>query len=232
MERRHVTMRDTLVVLLTLTTGAVDAATFLGLGTVFSSVITGNMVLLGVAAGTGRGALAIHSGLALAGYSAGVMLGAPFAARRSGSPPAWPRGVTITLALEVVVLAAFSIGWELTGAHPSSGVQVPFVIMLAAAMGMQSTAVRQLGQMSSTYLTSTLTSLLAGLTTRTKVEGAWRSVGVLVAIVIGAVAGSLVVSNAPAWLPGVLLVPIGAVVALAAAGFTQVTDRPREAPER
>jgi uncharacterized membrane protein YoaK (UPF0700 family) len=232
MERRHVTMRDTLVVLLTLTTGAVDAATFLGLGTVFSSVITGNMVLLGIAAGTGRPALALHSGLALAGYSAGVMLGAPFAARRTGSPPAWPSGVTITLALEVVVLVVFSVGWELTGAHPSSGVQVPLVIMLAAAMGMQSSAVRRLGQMSSTYLTSTLLGLLAGLSTRTKVEGAWRSVGVLVAIVIGALAGSLVIRNAPAWLPVVVLVPIGVVVALAAGGFTQVSDQQPEARER
>jgi uncharacterized membrane protein YoaK (UPF0700 family) len=231
MERRHVTMRDTLVVLLTLTTGAVDAATFLGLGTVFSSVITGNMVLLGIAAGTGRATLALHSGVALVGYSAGVMLGAPFASRRGGSPPAWPRGVTITLALEVVVLAGFAIGWEITGMHPSSSVQVLLVIVLAAAMGMQSTAVRQLGQMSSTYLTSTLTGLLAGLATRTKVDGAWRSVGVLVAIVIGAVFGSLVIKHAPAWLPLVILVPIGAVVALAASGFTQVTDRP-EARER
>jgi uncharacterized membrane protein YoaK (UPF0700 family) len=228
MERRHVTMRDTLVVLLTLTTGAVDAATFLGLGTVFSSVITGNMVLLGIAAGTGRAALALHSGVALIGYSAGVMLGAPFASRRSGSPPAWPRGVTITLALEVVVLLGFTAGWEITGTHPTGSAQVLLVIVLAAAMGMQSTAVRQLGQMSSTYLTSTLTGLLAGLATRTKVDGAWRSVGVLVAIVIGAVAGSLVIKNAPAWLPLVILIPIGAVVTLAAAGFTQVTDQPEE----
>src|SRR5437763_8944380 len=189
------------------------------------------MVLLGIAAATGRAALALHSGVALAGYSAGVMLGAPFAGRRSGSPPAWPRGVTITLALEVVVLVGFTIGWEITGTRPSSSVQVLLVIVLAAAMGMQSTAVRQLGQMSSTYLTSTLTSLLAGLATRTNVDGAWRSVGVLVAIVIGAVAGSLVINHAPAWLPLVMLIPIAAVVALAASGFTQVTDQP-EAPER
>jgi uncharacterized membrane protein YoaK (UPF0700 family) len=219
-------MRDTLVVLLTLTTGAVDAATFLGLGTVFSSVITGNMVLLGIAAGTGRATLALHSGVALAGYSVGVMLGAPFASRRSGSPPAWPRGVTVTLALEVVVLLGFTIGWEVTGTHPAGSAQVLLVIVLAAAMGMQSTAVRQLGQMSSTYLTSTLTGLLAGLATRTKVDGAWRSVGVLVAIVIGAIAGSLVIKNAPAWLPLVMLIPIAAVVVLAASGFTQVTDPP------
>src|SRR5262249_42291213 len=77
MIRSHVSIRDSLVVLLTLTTGAVDAASFLALCNVFSSVITGNLVLLGVAAGTGRAELAMHSGVALAGYVAGRAGGAP-----------------------------------------------------------------------------------------------------------------------------------------------------------
>ena len=50
--------RDMLVVVLTVTTGGVDAAAFLHLGHVFSSVITGTMVLLGVAAGTHDAVLA------------------------------------------------------------------------------------------------------------------------------------------------------------------------------
>jgi uncharacterized membrane protein YoaK (UPF0700 family) len=229
MQRWHLIMRDTLVVLLTLTTGVVDAASFLGLGNVFSSVITGNMVLLGVAAGIGSSALAVHAGVALAGYSAGVMVGAPFAARREGSFRAWPRSVTVALALELLVLAIFSVGWELAGGHPSGDGKFPLIVLLAAAMGMQSAAVRQLGQMSSTYLTSTLTGLLAGLVTRTKVDGAPRSVGVLAAIVAGAVAGSLVTRRAPAWLPAVALLPLAMVVTLAAAGFASVTDqRPAE----
>src|SRR5262249_37245042 len=98
MIRSHVSIRDSLVVLLTLTTGAVDAASFLALGTVFSSVITGNLVLLGVAAGTGRAELAVHSGVAMAGYVAGVAAGAPLAARRHPAAGTWPPSVTITLA--------------------------------------------------------------------------------------------------------------------------------------
>ena len=50
---RHIATRDGLLVLLTLTTGAVDASSFLHLGNVFSSVITGNLVLLGLSAATG-----------------------------------------------------------------------------------------------------------------------------------------------------------------------------------
>jgi len=75
--------RDLLVVLLTVTTGGVDAAAFLHLGHVFSSVITGTLVLLGVAAGTHDGALAENCAVALASYVAGVAVGAPLSARRT-----------------------------------------------------------------------------------------------------------------------------------------------------
>lgn len=214
-------MRDTLVVLLTLTTGAVDAASFLGLGKVFSSVITGNLVLLGIAAGTGGSALAARSAVALAGYSAGVAAGAPLAARRGGAARAWPRSVTVTLEAEFAVLVAFTMGWELAGARPTGSVQLPLAALLAAAMGMQGAAVRQLGQMSSTYMTSTLTGVLAGLATRSKVDGMPRSLGVLAAITVGAFAGGILVKTAPAALPAVVLAPQGAVIALALAGFGQ-----------
>jgi uncharacterized membrane protein YoaK (UPF0700 family) len=208
-----------LLVILTLGTGAIDAATFLRLGKVFSSVITGNLVLLGIAAGTHRAALAVSGGVALAGYSAGVLAGAPIAARRGGTAQAWPRSVTVTLAVEVLVLGAFTVGWELASGRPSGDTQLPLLALLAAAMGMQSAAVRQLGQMSSTYLTSTLTGVLAALVTRSKADGLARSLGVLAAIIVGAIAGSVVVAMAPAWLPVVALAPIGAVAVLAAAGF-------------
>lgn len=232
MERFHVTLRDTFVVLLTLTTGAVDAGSFLGLGKAFSSVITGNLVLLGIAAGTDGSALAVRAGVALAGYSAGVLVGAPIAARRGDNGSTWPRSVTITLAVELAILAAFTLGWELAGGHPEGNSQLPLVALLAVAMGMQGAAVRQLGQMSSTYMTSTLTGVLAGLGTRSKVDGLPRSVGVLVAIVIGAVAGGALVKLAPEWLPALVLVPLGVVVVLSRDEFVhslqrQLTSRTR-----
>jgi uncharacterized membrane protein YoaK (UPF0700 family) len=224
MSRSHVPIRDSLVVLLTLTTGAVDAASFLALGNVFASVITGNMVLLGVAAGTGRPALAVHSGVALAGYVTGVAIGAPVAARREGPGGTWPPSVTVTLVVELGVLSAFSIAWELAGAAPRGGAQLALVVVLAAAMGLQAAAVRRLGQMSTTYLTSTLTGLVAGLVTGSKPEGTSRSLGVLAAIVAGAVAASIVVKTAPAWLPAVVLIPLGVVIVSSVAGFERVRD--------
>jgi uncharacterized membrane protein YoaK (UPF0700 family) len=209
---RHGAVRDGLLVLLTLTTGAVDASCFLHLGNVFSSVITGNLVLLGVAGATQSASLAIHSGVALAGYSAGVLIGAPIATRRVRGGETWPLSVSGTLVAEFCVLAGFSVGWELTGGHPGSTAQVLLIAALAVAMGIQSAAVRQLGGMSTTYLTGTLTAVVAELVTRDRRPGFARRVGVLAAIVSGAALGGLVAEHAPAWLPAAIMTPLAVVV--------------------
>jgi len=216
---RHGAVRDGLLVLLTLTTGAVDASCFLHLGNVFSSVITGNLVLLGVAAATQSASLAIHSGVALAGYSAGVLIGAPIATRRARGGETWPLSVSVTLVAEFCVLAAFSVGWELTGGRPGSTAQVLLIAALAGAMGIQSAAVRQLGGMSTTYLTGTLTAVVTELVTRDRGPGFARSVGVLAAIVSGAVVGGLVAEHAPAWLPAAIVTPLAVVVIASITGF-------------
>jgi uncharacterized membrane protein YoaK (UPF0700 family) len=216
---RHGAVRDGLLVLLTLTTGAVDASCFLHLGNVFSSVITGNLVLLGVAAATQSASLAIHSGVALAGYSAGVLIGAPIATRRARGGETWPLSVSVTLVAEFCVLAAFSVGWELTGGSPGSTAQVLLIAALAVAMGIQSAAVRQLGGMSTTYLTGTLTAVVTELVTRDRGPGFARSVGVLAAIVSGAAVGGLVAEHAPAWLPAAIMTPLAVVVIASITGF-------------
>jgi uncharacterized membrane protein YoaK (UPF0700 family) len=216
---RHGAVHDGLLVLLTLTTGAVDASCFLHLGNVFSSVITGNLVLLGVAGATQSASLAIHSGVALAGYSAGVLIGAPIATRRVRGGQTWPLSVSVTLVAEFCVLAGFSVGWELTGGHPGSTAQVLLIAALAVAMGIQSAAVRQLGGMSTTYLTGTLTAVVAELVTRDRRPGFARRVEVLAAIVAGAVLGGLVAEHAPAWLPAAIMTPLAVVVIASITGF-------------
>jgi uncharacterized membrane protein YoaK (UPF0700 family) len=223
--------RDGLLVLLTLTTGAVDASSFLHLGNVFSSVITGNLILLGVAAATQSSSLAIHSGTALAGYSVGVLIGAPIATRRDKSGETWPLSVTVTLVAELCVLAGFSVGWELTGGSPGSTAELLLIAALAIAMGIQSAAVRELGGMSTTYLTGTLTAVITELATRDRKPGLARSLGVLAALVSGAALGGLVAEHAPAWLPAVILTPLAAVV-IASITFELADTRVGPRPER
>jgi uncharacterized membrane protein YoaK (UPF0700 family) len=211
--REATRVRDTLVVVLTLTTGALDAVTFVRLGNVFSSVITGNLALLGVADGNRHGGLAVNSGLALAGYACGVMVGRAFAGTPSEGQPVWPRQVTMAMAVEFVLLAGFSVGWLLAAGHPAGGGRLALLAVGAVAMGMQSTAVRRLGPMSTTYLTATLIGIFEGLAVRRLPEEWQRSTSIIAAMVVGAALGTLAVTESPSWVPVAILVPIAAVLA-------------------
>jgi uncharacterized membrane protein YoaK (UPF0700 family) len=217
--------RDALVAVLALTSGAVDATSFLALGQVFSSVMTGNLVLLGVAASNHNAGQAIHAGVAIAAFGAGVLAGAPIAARagnrgssseRSG---VWPAGVTLTLALELCLLVAFSVGWELSPASHHGTARLALLILFAAAMGLQSAAVSRLGRMSSTYLTGTLTGVLTALVTRSGQDGRRRDVSALGAVAVGALAAGLLMTVAPAWVPAAVLAPLAAATSIAAIRF-------------
>src|SRR5437763_16657344 len=90
---RGAARRDVLLIVLTLTTGALDAVTFVRLGKVFSSVITGNLVLLGIA-------------------------GTP-----AEDQPVWPCQVTRALAVEWGVLAAFYGVWQAYVGHPVGAIR-------------------------------------------------------------------------------------------------------------
>ena len=206
--------------MLTLTSGAIDAVTFVRLGNVFSSVITGNLALLGLAVGERHGALAVNSGLALAAYAVGVLVGGALAGPTEGAQPVWPRRTTMTLAAELVVLAGFSAGWLAADGHPSGGVRLTLLALTAAAMGMRSAAVRLLGQMSTTYLTSTLIGLVQSLAVR-RVPRDWqRSTSVLIAFVAGAALGVAGAIASPALVPVVVLVPLAVVVLCTARSAT------------
>ena len=201
---------------LALTSGAIDAVTFVRLGNVFSSVITGNLALLGLALGEHHGALAVNSGLALAAYAAGVLAGGALAGPLAGGQPAWPRRTTVTMAAELILLAGFSAGWLAAGGHPSGAARLILLGLSAAAMGMQSAAVRLLGHMSSTYLTSTLIGIFQSLAVR-RVPGDWkRSTGVLTAFVAGAALGVAGAVTSAALVPVAVLLPLAVVVLCAA----------------
>ncbi len=210
--------RDLLLILLGFTTGATDATAFERLGHVFASVITGNVVLLGVAAAKPDGKLALFAGCALAGYACGVFAAAPRSAPPAEETPLWPAGTTVALLGELALLIAFAVGWELAGNHPAEAAQALLLAAAAAAMGVQSTAVRRLGQMSTTYLTSTLTGLVEALAVMRWSEDHLRSVGILLMLVAGAVAAVLLVDHARAAVPALQLIPLGIVVAAAPAG--------------
>lgn len=229
------TTRDGLVVLLTVTTGAVDAASFLYLGHVFSSVITGTLVLLGISVGTHNPGLALNCGVTLVSYIVGVVAGTPLAVRRAGRwlegwpvrrwhratkhHEIWPSWLTVALAVEFCMLALFSVGWELTSGRPSGLAQRLLLAAAGVAMGIQAATVRQLGEISTTYLTGTLTGMVSALATGRTPDGLRRSLGIFVALATGAVLSALITTYQPALLPIVVLTPIALVIWLASARF-------------
>lgn len=157
--------RDAMLLLLTWAAGNVDALSYLGLGHVFTAMMTGNTVLLGLALGQGHVLAALRSILALLGFAAGVGLGALVAGDGAADGDAWPASVTTALALEAALLGAFTVTWELSGAARSDTVVHVLIGLCSVAMGVQSAAVRRLGVpgIATTYITGTMTSLMVDL---------------------------------------------------------------------
>jgi uncharacterized membrane protein YoaK (UPF0700 family) len=203
-------MRDLLLVILAIASGATDAAAFERLGHAFASVITGNLVILGVSAIARGGSQALFSGTALAGYIVGVFLAAP---RRDHGDLVWPLGATVALVLDLGLLVLFAVGWEVVGGDPGRTMQVLLLAVVAGAMGVQSSAVRRMGQVSTTYLTSTLTGLVESVAVRRWSQSNTRGLAIIAAALAGAAGATALVLYAHAWLPALQLLPLLVVLA-------------------
>lgn len=208
-------------VVLTFASGASDVASFTRLGNVFTSVMTGNITLFGLSVARGSGSLAAHTTVAFAGYVAGVVVGTRILWRRSGGPVAkapdgeWPPRMTLTLLTELTLLAGVLIGWELTGTRPSGTAQFVILAVAACAMGIQSASVNQmgLGNVSTTFLTGTLTGLVSAIA-RPGSSPDGRRTGVLGGLVAGALLAGVLDATAPAAVPALPLLGVVAALSL------------------
>ena len=202
--------RDALVITLTLVTGSVDAIGLLRLGGVFTSVMTGNMVFLGIAASEHSGSIALHTGVAFVMYIVGSFIGARIAGHAPDNEThLWPLSVVKALSVELVVIAVFGVWWELVHAAPPTDVAYSMLGLNAMALGIQSAAVLRFGVsgLSTTYLTGTLTQFIAGFTKK-KAPMQVRSSFILLALIVGAGLGALCALHAPLAAP---IVPFGAL---------------------
>lgn len=224
--RRDVLVRDALMVALTALTGATDAIAFTSLGGVFTSVMTGNMVLLGMGIGQGEFAIFRHAGLALVSFIAGSTVGTHVAGPARPDDGIWPRGLTRALAVELVLFAGVAVMWWSAGSHPEGSLQSVLLVTSALALGLQSSAVLRLNVpgLSTTYLTGTLTTLVQALASTRRLRGAGRSTCILLALVVGALVGALLAQRAPMTAPLVWLVILGGVIGV---GSVRLTGRPR-----
>src|ERR1700754_5086639 len=79
--------RPALIVGLTAAAGWLDALVFLHLGKVFLSFMSGNLLFVGIATGTGDGGLLARAGAALAAFLLGTAAGARITGRRLAPGP-------------------------------------------------------------------------------------------------------------------------------------------------
>jgi uncharacterized membrane protein YoaK (UPF0700 family) len=197
-----VRQRDALIIMLTMVTGSIDAIGFTRLGGVFTSVMTGNMVLLGVASGEGNVSLAIHTGIAFLGFVAGSLIGARVAGHAHENDHLWPRPILMALVLELVVLCVFATWWEVVSAAPMGTAEYAMLSVNSIALGLQSAAVLRFGisGLSTTYLTGTLTQLIASVAKR-KDPISGRSALILLALIGGAGFGATLAVHQPRFAP-------------------------------
>jgi uncharacterized membrane protein YoaK (UPF0700 family) len=207
--------RDLLLVALTFAAGAVDAVAFLGLH-VFTAVMTGNLVLLGVAIGQGAFRNALRGLVAVGGYGIGVLAGA----RIVGVLPRetlWSPAVTRALVVEAALQALFLGGWILTDASPDGLAAVALIAISGIAMGLQAATTRGFAPgRSTTYLTGTLTGLLTELSALGVGADWWRRASLVIALVVGALSGALVITIVPWLAPAIPLLVLAAVVVIGA----------------
>src|ERR1700724_2675584 len=186
-------VRDLLLNALTVSSGAVDAISFLALGKVFSAFMTGNIAFLGLraAGATAPGAVAILT--SIGGFAAGVYLSTRIVQPSAGAD-IWPRTGSIALGVSLIAHATFLAIWFASNGQPSNNVAHVLLGLWGFAMGMQSAAVRRLrvDGVFTTAATATIIFLVGDLT-KWSVTGAERRrlAGVLVSLFVGACAGGL-----------------------------------------
>lgn len=201
-----------LLLLLSATTGLVDAASVLGLGKVFTANMTGNIVFMGFAAAGAPGFRIGPSLLALATFMVGAW-GAGHLARANTEQPLrrWLLRAGLVEAALLWIAALVALGIDVAAQAPQLGV-LSVIALTGAAMGLRNATVRQLKvpDLTTTVLTLTITGIAADRGGTNIV----RRFGAVASIFAGAAVGALLLINiglaAPLAVAGVVV--LGATV--------------------
>jgi uncharacterized membrane protein YoaK (UPF0700 family) len=186
---RHPLARSLL--LLTASTGLVDAASYLGLGHVFAANMTGNIVLLGFGIVGGYGLPVVAPLVSLAAFLVGATVGGRMV--RSRGAQQWSL-FTMALIIEACVLAGAAVVAGVAHMPPSTLAGDCVIALLALGMGVRNATVRKLAvpDLTTTVLTMTLTGLAAELPIAGgSGSGTVRRTSAVLAMLVGALAGAL-----------------------------------------
>ncbi len=201
-----------LLIALTVTTGVVDAVSYVTLGHVFVANMTGNVVFLGFAI-AGAPSLSVPSSLvALAAFLLGALIGGRLGSRQ---PKRRFHQVRASSAVSAVLVAAAAVIAGIADHHLRQGDRYALIVLLALAMGTQNATARRLAipDLTTTVLTLTVTGLAAD--SRVAGGAGGRPISRLIAVaamLIGALIGAE------------LAIHVNRMVPLAvAAGFLMIT---------
>jgi uncharacterized membrane protein YoaK (UPF0700 family) len=123
--------------------GALDALSFLYLGKVFTSFQSGNVLFVGIGAGSHDSGLVLRAGVVLALFFAGTALGARLVGTRL-RPEAKTKELT-AVAIETALLTAFAVLWLALGTPAKDSVlDVALLALAGLAMGIQAALVMAL----------------------------------------------------------------------------------------
>ncbi len=215
-------LRDPLAVTLlslTLTTGVVDAVSYLGLGHVFTANMTGNVVLLGFGL-AGAGNLPVLAPIvSLAAFLVGAAIAGRIAAHIKS-----PDGPPLTLALvsEIALVAVAAVLAAVVRIEPGTVAGYLTIALLALAMGIRNATVRKIAlpDLTTTVLTMTLTGLAADSPLGGgNGSGTGRRLAASGSLLVGALVGALLTKVSLATALGVAAASV-AITAAAYAGRT------------
>jgi uncharacterized membrane protein YoaK (UPF0700 family) len=225
----RLTARNVLLMALTVSSGVVDAISFIAMGKVFTAFMTGNLVFLGLGvshAFAPGGPNLVRVVVVIAAFTLGVFV-AERIFRRSR---AVARGLAPALAGVLLAQVIFMAGWMAVSGHPSMTFTTWLAAVAALAMGMQSGAVGSLDVKA--VFTTAVTATLINLSREAAAPGVSSTeppqlAAVLVCLVLGATVGGLLLVHARPYAP--VVPPLATAVAIAA---SVAERRARLAPTR
>jgi uncharacterized membrane protein YoaK (UPF0700 family) len=179
-----------LLIVMTATTGIVDAVSILSLGRVFVANMTGNVVFVGFALAGAKGFSLAASLFALAGFLLGAVGGGTALRHLDQNRGELMRNAVST---ELVLLVIGLVLALFAGVPVPSAYADVMALALAMALGLQNAAVRRLSvpDLTTTVLTMTLTGIAADTPGDSTVVG--RRILAVLAMLVGAGCGALLV---------------------------------------
>jgi uncharacterized membrane protein YoaK (UPF0700 family) len=181
------------LLLLTASTGVIDADSYLALDHVFTGNMTGNVLFIGFAIAGVKTIPFFNNAIALLGFVTGTIIGGRIVGR--GHPTTLPNVSAWTLLCGGLVALGLATTWTVVGT-----LQQPLLLvltfLLASVMGSQVSAVKPIGN--SDVTTIVVTNTLANLARDSRLAGGKRENWVprllaIIAMGVGAAAGATII---------------------------------------